>query len=68
MDTYDSCLARFLKLFDRKYFTQSLKSIMRYPLPKTVGKKKIEEKVFPLPYLCSVTESLVSFGEDSFKR
>ena len=41
---------------------------MRYSLPKTVGKKKVVEKVFPLPYLCSVTESLVNFGEDSFKR
>ena len=30
--------------------------------------KKAVEKVFPLPYLCSVTESLVSSGEDSFKR
>ena len=67
-DTYNSCLARFLKLVDRKHFTQSLKSIMRYSQPKAEGKKKVVEKVFSLPYLDSVTESLVSFGEDSFKR
>ena len=29
---------------------------------------KVVEKLFPLPYLRSVTESLVSFGEGSFKR
>ena len=39
---------------------------MRYSLPKTVS--KVVKKELPIPYLCSVTESLVSFGEGSFKR
>ena len=65
-DTYNSCLARFLKGVNRKHFIQSLKSIMSYSLPKTVY--KVVEKELPIPYLCSVTESLVSFGVGSFKR